>query len=249
MSIQIKKPLALIGENSNNFIVYGLREHGFEVLLLPADERLAHQVSSHADMLIFKLDDTVFCDERYYEQNKNIFLRIEEYGYTVNHSRLSLSADYPNDVALNQAVIGKSILGRAESCAKSILKYADSHKYTYHAIKQGYAKCSTLILNESAIISADLVIISIAKDLNASTLQIENKIGNVRLDGYDYGFIGGASAVYENKAFFFGNHLLHSQGDMIDKFCRDCGFLPISLGQESLCDIGGAIILPYVNKS
>ena len=248
MSMQMKKPLALLGENSNKFIAQGLIQHGFEVIILPADTRLAPPVSSHADMLLFRLDNRVFCNEEYYRQNTDVFSRIEEYGYVIEHSDFYVSSEYPNDVALNQAVIGKNIFGRADSCAESILKYADTHGYTYISIKQGYAKCSTLILNDDAVISADLGIISIAQNLNINTLQIENSVGSISLCGYDYGFIGGASAVYEDKVFFFGNHLLHSQGKKIDTFCKKRGYTPIPLAQETLCDVGGAIILPCLNE-
>jgi hypothetical protein len=150
-------------------------------------------------------------------------------------------------VALNQAVVDKNILGYANSCAKSILKYASENGYNYQSIKQGYAKCSTLILGNKAIISADASIILMADKLNISRLKITNGINEIKLDGYDYGFIGGASAVYENKVFFFGNLSLHSQGKEISDFCKKNGFLPISIGTKKLCDVGGAIILPPLN--
>ena len=247
MSLQNKKPFALIGENADDFIKIALSNEEFEVISLPPDDRLAQQVSSHADMLIFAIDDTIFCNENYYQKHISIFEQIKSYGYKINSSTFTVSQKYPNDVALNQARIGKSIFGYSQSCDKSILKYLSEHGYTYHSVKQGYAKCSTLILGDNAIISADTNIVSTAKKLNIDTLKIENGSDEIILNGYDYGFIGGASAVYENKVFFFGNLSLHSQGKEISDFCKKNGFLPISIGTKKLCDVGGAIILPPLN--
>ena len=247
MSTNTLAPIALIGENANNFIKDALVANNFRITSLPADKRLAPQVESHADMLISVLDNTIFCNEEYYKSNIKIFDLLTAYGYQINASNFSVSTLYPCDVALNQAVIGKAIIGRADSCAKSILKYAINHGYDYHSIKQGYAKCSTLILGEKAIISADSGIISIADQLGIDTLKIKNDANEITLDGYDYGFIGGASVVYENTVFFFGDIMRHSQGKEIVDFCNKHGFLTTSLGDKRLCDVGGAIILPCLN--
>ena len=248
MQYQKNKPLALIGEHANDFIKQGFLDNGFRIILLPADERLAVQVASHADMLIFNIDKNIFCNQDYYLKNKEIFNIIQEYGYSIIPSNFTVSADYPNDVSLNQGKIGKNIFGHKGACAKSILQYAESQGYVYHSIKQGYAKCSTLILNEKALISADSGIISLASTLNIKNLQIKNEINEINLYGYDYGFIGGASTVYEKNVFFFGDISMHTQGNEISKFCNDNGFIPISFGKEKLCDIGGAIILPQLSE-
>lgn len=247
MRTQNKMPLALIGEKADDFIKLGLSSNGFKLIPLPADERLATQVSSHADMLISVIDNTIFCNEDYYKKNISIFKQLKNYGYEINHSTFEISNKYPNDVALNQAVVDKNILGYANGCAKSILKYASENRYNYQSIKQGYAKCSTLILGNKAIISADASIISMADKLNISRLKISNGINEIKLDGYDYGFIGGASAVYKDNVFFFGDLKMHSQGNEISEFCKLNGFFPISLGKEKLCDVGGAIILQPLN--
>ena len=249
MSASNKKPLALIGENPNEYIKQGLLENGFEVISLPCDLRLAPQVTSHADMLIFHLDNTVFCNKIYYENNRSVFDLIKEYGYNINLSEFTVASEYPNDIALNQAIIGKNIIGRIDSCANSILEHSKSLGYSYKNTKQGYAKCSTLVLNENAIISADKNIISIAKTIDIDTLLIENGINQIILDGYNYGFIGGASTVYKNNVYFFGNLMLHNQYNEINEFCKKHGFSTVSLGKEMLCDIGGAIILPYIYEN
>ena len=55
-------------------------------------------------------------------------------GFLKNHSYDVIT------MFLNQAVIAKNIIGREQSCAKSVLEYAATHGFTYNSINQGYAK-------------------------------------------------------------------------------------------------------------
>lgn len=244
-----KKPLALISEKADKNITNSLIQLGFTVVFIPQDNRLAPPVAHHADMLVFKLEDTVFCNEKYFNKNQNIFNIISSYGYRVFPSCFNVSGDYPNDIALNQAVLKKTIVGKRESCAQSILDHVTNWNYTYRSVKQGYAKCSTLILGDKAIISADNGILGVARELGMDILKISNGSHEIILDGYDYGFIGGASTVYENDVLFFGNLALHSQGNDIANFCKKHGFIVKSLSDTPLCDLGGAIILPDISDS
>ena len=248
MSNDKKNPLALISERADENIINSLVRLGFIVVSLPSDGRLAPPVAHHADMLVFSLEDTVFCNEKYFDENQNIFNIVSSYGYRILPSSFNVSSDYPNDVALNQAVFKRTIVGRRESCAKSILDYATHREYAYRSVKQGYAKCSTLILGDKAIVSADDGILSVASELGFDTLKIRNGAREINLPGYDYGFIGGASAVCENEVFFFGDLSLHTQGKDIKDFCEKHGFCVNSLSSATLCDLGGAVILPDISN-
>ena len=241
-------PLAIIGCDTPKNISSRLTEIGFKVCVLERDNRRPMPTSSHADMITLRIADTFFCSDKYLEAFPAPFSLLKEYGYKIKTIDTEISNEYPHDIPLNLACVGKYLFGKLDSTSERIKAFAKESNIIPVSVKQGYAKCSTLILNEDAVISADLGIISIAQDLNINTLQIENSVGSISLCGYDYGFIGGASTVYEDKVFFFGNHLLHSQGEKIDTFCKNRGYTPIPLGQETLCDVGGAIILPCLNE-
>ena len=248
MENNIIRPLFLIGENSDNRFIKKITDLGFEPIILPADTRLPIPTNSHADMLLFLIDEKVFCNEKYFQDNNSIFKRIEEYGYTVIPCDFEVKSTYPFDVSLNQAIIGKFILGNQKVCAKEILKYANNNSYSYVSTKQGYAKCSSLVLNEKAIITADDSITNIAKELEIDVLKITNGSSEIKLEGYDYGFIGGASTVYNKTVFFFGNISLHTNAKEICAFCEKYGFSIVSLSNSQLTDVGGAFILPYVKN-
>jgi hypothetical protein len=126
-----------------------------------------------------------------------------------------------------------------------VLEYAQANQLNVINVNQGYTKCSICVVNENAIITDDESIFAAAGNFFNDTLFVSK--GSIRLNGYDYGFIGGASAVYKDNVFFFGDLKMHSQGNEISEFCKLNGFFPISLGKEKLCDVGEAIILQPLN--
>lgn len=248
MKKSIPSPLFLIGKDIGKNYVKQIEDLGFKPILMPYDPRLPNPTRSHADMLLFLIDKNLFCNNIYFENNKSLFKKIEEYGYNIKPCDFEVKSSYPFDVSLNQAIIGKYILGNQKVCAKDILSYANENRFSYIPIKQGYAKCSTLILNENAIITADDSIEKSVKKLNIDVLKINNGTNEIKLTGYDYGFIGGASTVYKKTVFFFGDISLHKDENKISNFCEKHGFSIISLSKTQLEDVGGAFILPYVKN-
>lgn len=239
-----KLPLAIIGKDAPFEIGTALQDHGFSVLCLDGDERLSAPVRSHADMLLFFMDNTVFCSDEYFQKHKSTFSIIEDYGYHIIKCALHISDRYPNDIAFNIAHIGNCIYGNLKHSAKEITEFAEERKIKSVQVKQGYAKCSTVILNGNAIITADSRIAEAASKNGIAVLTIENSPRAVHIDGYDYGFLGGACGVFEDKIYFTGNIGRHPQGDKISNFCLSNGSIPISLSDSILTDIGGIIFIP-----
>lgn len=248
MKINKKPPLFIVGEGIDSEALKSVEALGFKAILLPCDNRLPPPTQSHADTLMLLIENNVFCNELYLRKSASVFSQIEGYGYNIVPCAFEVKSSYPHDIALNQAKIGKYIIGNENYCAKKAFDFIKAHDYAYIHTRQGYAKCSTLILNEKAIVTADDSIIEIAKRLDIEYLRIKNAPNNVSLQGYDYGFIGGASAVYDSSVLFFGNLSLHENGEEIASFCKKHGFSVASLTKNRLTDVGGAFILPYINN-
>ena len=70
------------------------KKTGIEVLALKEYRRLDTPVSSHADLLICKIENTVFCYEDYYLENRSIFEKIEN-NYKVVKVSKNCSREYP----------------------------------------------------------------------------------------------------------------------------------------------------------
>ena len=214
-----------------------LEGRGFSCVSLPPFSALDVRVASHPDMLILPIGERLFVHKNYYEEAREAVDII--IGHTSLH--LTLTDDrvgdlYPHDVPLNLIVSGNRIIGRQDTMSKSVAAYAEREALTVVNVKQGYAKCSTVVLGDKALITADPAIEKAARDLSLDVLRITP--GHVSLRGYDCGFIGGASGVFHDTVFFCGNILSHPDGKTIVDFCSKHGFQVVSLSEEPLYDVG-----------
>ncbi len=204
-----------------------LSSMGFSLVYLPADPSLPEPVSAHADMLMF--GNVIQKD--YYERNKELFD-----GFDMVLAEESFGNKYPKDVLLNAFVVRNTLFGHLESLSDKIKKLYPKRV----DLRQGYAKCSTLLFGNNAV-TADKGISDTLRDFGCNVLMI--RPGYISLPGYDYGFIGGASFVYENKVVFFGNIEEHPDYVKIKDFIESVGYELIYDITTTLTDIGGAVIL------
>ena len=210
---------------------------GFSVVPLPRFSALDPRVASHPDMLILPLGNRLFVHQNYYTEARREIEQIlcaSSLTPTVIHDTIGMA--YPHDVALNLAVVGHHILGRRGSISPAVLDYVAQKDFSVINVKQGYAKCATVILGDKAIITADPTIEKAGRALSLSVLRIRE--GHVSLDGYDHGFLGGASGVCEKTVFFCGDIMHHPDGKNITEFCHSQGFEAVSLSSEPLYDVG-----------
>jgi len=236
-----KKIIAVVGYDTPLEIKNSLLGLGFNLKILPCTTNLDMPIRSHADMLIFNLEKSIFCSKGYYKLAENVFCDLAEYGYQIVKCDTELDADYPHDIPFNVALFKNTLIGNTKYTASEIIEYASSHKFDISSVKQGYAKCSTVILGDIGIITADKGIAQTVLSKGAKILEIENSSEGITLPGYNYGFLGGASGVFENNVYFAGDILLHPQGTKIKLFCEKLGFNTVCLSNKKLFDIGGIL--------
>lgn len=228
--------LAVIDERLPKACRDSLCRLGFSLLPLPPFPRLSSPVASHPDMLLLKIEDRLFCHEEYYKIAKNEIQKIlDTSGLSLCLTDDAVSNSYPLDVSLNLVFTGNLLIGKKDTVAKKVKEYAEDCQIPVVSVKQGYAKCSSLVL-ENAIVTADLGIETAAKNAGLDTLRITN--GGVTLPPYPYGFLGGASGVCGKTVFFCGSIDRHPDGASITAFCRSHGYEVISLSNEPLFDAG-----------
>ena len=235
----MEKPLCLISCRVPDGIA-GELSRRFEAVKLTPDPALASPVASHADMLLFRIGDTVFVHEKYADSNCGIVREIEKRGLTVIRARGPRGAEYPLDVGLNCAVLGGAVLCRRDAAATEILAFCEERDVPVVNVRQGYAACSSLFFGNSAV-TADLSVAAAAESLGAEVLRI--RPGHVELPGYDAGFIGGASGVWGNEIFFFGDVDTHPDRGKIRDFAAERGMKCVCLGDGPLTDLGGMMIV------
>ena len=210
--------------------------NGAEIRPLPPSPRLPAATADHGDMLLFSAGNHLFVPSYYYEENRTPFD-----GIAVTQAAETHGDKYPADVFMNAFIIGGCLYGRIDAVSGAILSYAAEKGIRPVPVRQGYAKCSTALLPDAAV-TADAGICHALRENGMEALLIPP--GHIKLPGYDYGFIGGASFYMDGCLYFFGNIEAHPAYRQIKELCARRGVTPVSLSSGPLCDYGGAMVLP-----
>ena len=215
-----------------------LQKLGYDVVKFKARNYLDVPVSAHPDMCMAKIKDKVFLDNAV----NDAFTFIKEMEFCNREEVDEDILKYPFDVAFNCVQFGKYLLCNKNYTHKSIISYAIANNIEIINTKQGYAKCSTCVVSDNAIITEDDNVAYVCKEKGVDVLKIQK--GFVKLDGYDYGFFGGCSGLVEkNLLVFNGNVELHPNYNEIAEFCRKYNVNTVSLSENALYDIGSIIKL------
>lgn len=151
----------------------------------------------------------------------------------------SLGRTYTSHTAYNVARVGQYVVCNSAFADRNITEIYTKMGYKIINVRQGYAKCNLCIINDSAVITEDRGIAKALSEYGIDVLRID--VGGVRLKGFEYGFIGGASGNVEGKLLFSGKIENHPMFDDILNFLNKYGIIYLSLGNNSLCDYGSIL--------
>ena len=214
-----------------------LKNLGYSLIEMPCISCLEKPVSAHPDMSMMKIKERLFV----YDDINSMFTNFNTTAISRGHEAKRV-LEYPDNVALNCAVVGDRIICNTKYASKQVLEYAENMGLTIIHVNQGYAKCSVCVVSDNAVITEDESISSECTKHGIDVLKITK--GFVKLDGYDYGFIGGCSGLLEEKLLAFnGNIKLHPDCMQITDFCKMHGVDIICLNNEQLYDVGRIIRL------
>ncbi len=219
-----------------------LLKEGFFIIKLPPDKSLGEAVASHPDTLLFCCDNELITTADYCDTAAYVFSDIRELRADV---RIVFTADrrgnkYPHDCVMNALVMGKKIFCKTDTVSEGIKDFAVRRGYELVHTNQGYPACSVLAFGGSAI-TADRGLAQLMRSNGINVTEIG--AGGISLPPYDYGFIGGASGVFGNKVYFFGSIDTHPDAEKIKAAIIGEGFIPVSLSDGELCDVGGFFAL------
>lgn len=213
-----------------------LKNNGFEILSFPDNPNADARVAHHADLsFFFNGIDTLFVAAEFsaYED------KLKKYCKNVVVINKNLSGKYPGDVLLNCVCVGKNFICNTQTVAEEILSEMKKSGYNIINVSQGYTKCSVVPVSEKAIITDDESVYSECVKHGIDVLKVSK--GSVRLDGFDYGFIGGtAGMISENTILFNGNIKQHQDYKAIELFLEKHS-VKFVCTEDKLTDIGSII--------
>lgn len=220
-----------------------LESRGFEVLSLPPFDVLDTPVASHPDMLIFPMGSRLLTHKNYYSAaSEELDRLISSTGLELLLSDEPVGRDYPHDVLFNAAPVGDIVFCKRDAVSRHITEHSRGHAI---GVRQGYTKCSICTVSDNAIISSDRGIAAAAAGAGVDVLTVTP--GHVTLEGYDTGFIGGASGTWGEYVFFCGDLNTHIDSASIRDFCAAHGKTAVSLGNGPLLDVGTIFFFKHKN--
>lgn len=201
---------------------------------LPVYER------THADMQVLPLDnDNVFL----LKESSQLIPVLEKHYENIFVCKDDLIRTYPFNTALNCAVVKDNIFCRVDFVYDEFLWMAEDFGFNIIDTKNGYAKCSTAVVTENAVITDSVDIGKRAEEeTDIDVLMIS--YGGVKLLNTNRGYIGGCCfKLSKDILAFTGRIKNHPEYENIKSFCLNHGVFLEELSDDELpVDIGGAVI-------
>ena len=224
----------IVAENFPEDSAEKLKAYG-EVVRTRANKKLLKGLDTHTDILVHPLPSgELVVDRDNLEYYKKIF---PDKNILPSHS--CLSKKYPKDVPLNAFTFKNYFIHNLKFTDKVLLDYYKNSGYKMIDIKQGYGKCSSLV-TEDFIITSDGGIYESLRDF-IPIYKIKH--GEIRLQNFNYGFIGGASGVYGKKIFFTGDFSHHSSYEEILKIIKKYDYEIEILSKDPIEDYGSIFFI------
>ncbi len=270
-----------ISEKAGENLIRELEAAGHTIFRVKSTDTVYEAISTHPDIYMCKIKDTLIIDETSemepdlksaYRDELERKAEEAESGAIIPAARSELLSgyiiyemgqigyEYPYDVAYNAISTDKFFIHNTKYTSASLLDYARNAGLEIINVKQGYAKCSCVVVADNAIITADSGIVKSCLAYNEmiceeyennpeeqslrriDVLKIEK--GHVALEGFDYGFIGGTSGEIDSVIYFNGNLAAHPDCEKIIDFVKTHGKEVRYFDDYELTDIGSIIYLP-----
>jgi len=228
---------AIIDPRSPEEVKCNLADMGFEIIPVQLTDRTAEPLSGHPDIQLFIHGRNAFI----HPSAPADFISLLEKYCNIIICETELTDTYPGDAAYNIVSTGGFAIHRVDCTEPSIKQYLLENNIRLINTNQGYSRCSTLIVDDESIITADRSIHKSAAGAGLDSLLIES--GYIDLPGYDYGFIGGASGKFNNTILLTGTISHHPDYIRILDFIEARGLELKILSRNRATDTGSILII------
>ncbi len=228
---------AIISPDATEEMTGRLKKLDIKPVKIPRTSLVAEPLSGHPDLQIFIRDKICFCHR---DIDTGFLAEIED-SVEVVICDTRISPEHPGDIPYNIALAGNTALHRLIHTERKIRESLEKNGVRFYDVRQSYAKCSVLVAGENEIITSDSSIHKTASEAGLSSLLISP--GHVRLPGYSYGFIGGASGLTEDHVILTGSIAAHPDRERIEEFITETGRSIWYLSHEELIDLGTVFVV------
>ena len=207
-------------------------------IMVPMTTKLSVPVQDHPDMLLNIIDKNNILVHQ--DMDKSFTLFLSKLNYNIHFSDKILKKEYPEDIILNGLNLRDVFIHRLDSTDPALLSIINGKKLIN--TMQGYSKCSVAVLSEDAFITSDDNMEKALMGEGKKVLKVP--YGDIILNGYDYGFIGGCCGlISENIMAFYGDLSFYKYGGTVLKFLKENKIKAVYLRKGKLTDRGSILKL------
>lgn len=219
-------------DTTDKEVVNKLNSLGYKCYSVIPSNNVSKPICRHSDTLYLKIDKNTFIISECQIKNKSL---LENEGYKVIIYD-KLKPGYKTESFLNFIINDKYVIRNTKTSLILNNKYLTEIK-----VKQGYTRCSTICINSGAYITDDDNIYERLEKNNLDCIKLSK--GDILLDGYEYGFIGGSCVLLnENEILFFGDISNKKDKNLVVEFLSKYNINAIFIEGKKLVDLGSAII-------
>lgn len=221
-----------ISKNEEN----SLRKLGLEIIKIPTTN-VYEAINGHPDIQIHILNNKIVVHKNI---SKKFLDNLKKFNIPYTFSHYILDSKYPGNIILNCISLNTHLIHNLKYTDQEILQNSKNKKLIN--VSQGYTKCSTAVVSETAFITSDIPIATALKKENFDVLVVPP--GDIELPGLDYGFIGGTCGlISKNTMAFFGSLDNYAYGQSIKDFLKKHNVTPLYLSSGKLIDRGSIFVL------
>lgn len=225
-----------LSESANIILKEYLKSKNCDLIEIRRTDAVYEAVSSHCDIYLCKINDELVVAS---VQLPMILTGLQQSGVKFTPGAGKPGLLYPENVKYNAAQIGNLLVHNTELTDPVILETAQKFGMDLLHVKQGYTKCNLVVVDDRSVITSDPGIASALEKHGVDVLSISR--GHVILQGFPYGFLGGASGRIGGEIIFNGDLSVHPDFERILEFIGRCGLQTVYFKEYPLEDIGSII--------
>lgn len=239
------KPLNLIVDyRTSEKELQRLLSFGFNLIPTEKVTALYEAVDGHPDIQFFLIENKLIAHK---ELSKNQMELLSKLGVSIVLGNSSLSLPYPGNIPYNALFAPDLLMHRLDATDPVILneitKLKKSREIMLINVRQGYSRCSCAYVGNNSYITEDTVMAD--KLLTLGKQVFYQKHSNVYLEGFDFGFIGGAISLIsihgEELVLISGSLDSYFYGKELMEFLKRRNIRYECIGEGKLMDRGTII--------
>lgn len=211
---------------------------GCNIIECPPSSILYDAVCGHPDMLMNIVNNDLIILHK--DTDRAFVSQLQAMEKNIVFSENSLMTSYPYDIILNALSIRNMFIHSLKHTDSKLLEASRGKELIN--VRQGYTKCSTALISNSAAITSDTGIASALNSRGIDVLLLPP--GGILLPGLNYGFIGGTCGLFDkNHLAFYGDLEFYIYGKEVIAFLKKHKVEPLFLKKGPLVDRGSLFII------